>query len=253
MSDSEWQPSALGSDFPDTHTIRSHRVLDPPKPRRRPLVIGMIVVALAIGALVAQSAIGGATDAGHERPVRGDALPSGVVSLAPPLTAVPPTPSLSPSEVPTSTSPSTSPTAPRTSAPATTPPAPAATAPPTFVPVTIQAEAATLTGTASAVACTLCSGGWRVGYISQGSAVVVRVDIPLAGRRTVRVTYETDGSREIRVQLNGVDVETRWLPGTSWEEPMTFEFSAMIPAGTVELRFYNDINPAPDIDAVTIS
>jgi hypothetical protein len=31
----------------------------------------------------------------------------------------------------------------------------------------------------------------------------------------------------------------------SWEVPMTFEFSVPMPAGTMELRFYNDLNQRP--------
>jgi hypothetical protein len=251
-----WQQlPGLDPDAPATRTIVSHRQAGRgPRRARRLLVACVVLLVLASGVLVARAALGGGTPgpAGSARPrlTRGDALASDAPSLSPPLVfATGATPNASPD--PPSPAPSSAPSSATTPAPtrstATT------TAPPPFVAVSAEAEAGMLSGTASAVACALCSGGQRVRFIDGVSAVVVRLDISRAGARTVRITYEVDGSRQVKIQVNGVDVDIRWVTGTGWDTPATFEFPAQLPAGPVEVRFYNDENPAPDFDQVTIS
>jgi alpha-glucosidase len=123
------------------------------------------------------------------------------------------------------------------------------------MPVNIEAEAHqnSLVGGAAKVACGPCAGGWRVGYIAGPGQVVVPVTMRSAGSRTIRVTYETDGLRQLKIRLNGIDVDVRWLDGTGWEVPYSFEFTATLNAGPSQLVFYNDVLPAPDIDRVLIS
>jgi len=67
------------------------------------------------------------------------------------------------------------------------------------------------------------------------------------------VTYETDGLRQLKIKADGVDVDVRWLNGTGWEVPTTFEFTTTLTAGPLQLMFYNDVSPAPDVDRVVIS
>ena len=125
----------------------------------------------------------------------------------------------------------------------------------TFAPISIEAEGpgTVLNGGAGVVACTPCSGGSRVRYIAGQSNVVVSVNLPSAGSRSIRVTYETDGLRQLKIRSNGVDIDVRWLDGTGWEVPYAFQFAQWLPAGPVQLMFYNDMNPAPDLDRVVIS
>jgi hypothetical protein len=138
---------------------------------------------------------------------------------------------------------------PTTAAPLSSPSAP------TFQPIEIEAEAPgnVITGGAKAIACVPCSGGYRVGYIDTVSTLVVRATLPSAGTRTVSVIYESDGPRLLKVSANGAQVDQRWVTGTGWEVPQTFQFVAELPAGDVPLTFYDDVSPAPDVDAVIVS
>ncbi len=92
-----------------------------------------------------------------------------------------------------------------------------------------------------------------MGYVGGPAYVLLTANVPSSGTRTIRVTYTTDGDRQLRTRLNGVQVDIRWLDGTSWDDPYTFEFTATIPAGAMQLMLYNDVSPAPDLDRVVIS
>ncbi|MGC4806683.1 hypothetical protein [Micromonospora sp. DT233] len=214
------------------------------------------------------------------RPPSDDALPlSGAASQAPaepvPMTIAGQTPQSGMTATPRATqtaSPSASPTpsTPSTPRPPSKPPAsrqapepsrgagaaPHTTAPPAkFVPLRIEAEAPAtlLTGNAAPVSCGTCSGGARVRFIDFTSSVVFVANLPTAGLRTVRVTYETGELRQIKVKANGALVVTRWLEGSNWEAPRSFTFTTTLPAGPLRLTIYNDQNPSPDVDQVVIS
>ncbi len=110
-----------------------------------------------------------------------------------------------------------------------------------------------MAGGAAKIACSPCFGGWRVGYVGGPAYVTMTASVPSAGSRTLRVTNTTDGTRQLKIKLNGVEVDVRWLDGIGWDVPYTFEFTATIPAGSMQLALYNDVSPAPDIDRVVIS
>jgi hypothetical protein len=120
--------------------------------------------------------------------------------------------------------------------------------------VVIQAEAPgnVLAGGAQVWPCATCDGGARVAYIAGAAEVVLRTTMPAAGTRTVTVTYESDGPRLIKIAANGAAITERWVTGTGWDAPQTFTFTAELPAGPLQLRFYNDAGPAPDLDKVVI-
>jgi hypothetical protein len=122
-------------------------------------------------------------------------------------------------------------------------------------PVTIEAEASgnVLAGGATAVACGSSSGGYRVGYIGGPGHVVVVASLTSSGVRTNRVTYESDTLRQLKVTANNADVDARWLTGTGWDVAYTSDFTTSLSAGVVQLMFYNDTTPAPDIDQVVIT
>ncbi|MEV0133541.1 hypothetical protein AB0H83_34385 [Dactylosporangium sp. NPDC050688] len=165
----------------------------------------------------------------------------------------PATASPSPPAAPTSAAAAPAPTSPvRPSTPAATR---TTTRPPVFTPVVIQAEAPgnNLIGGAQVWPCATCDGGGRVAHIAGTARVILRTTMPAAGTRTVTVTYESDGLRLIKIAANGTETAQRWVTGPGWETPQTFVFTAELPAGALQLAFYNDAGPAPDIDKVVIS
>jgi hypothetical protein len=124
-----------------------------------------------------------------------------------------------------------------------------------FSPISVQAERPgnALYGAAEVASCAACEGGARVRYIGGANEVVVFADVPVAGSRTVTVAYETDGLRVLKVSINGRAPIVFALNGVSWVEPERVQFTAVIPAGRVQIRLYNDESPAPDADLVVIS
>jgi hypothetical protein len=134
-------------------------------------------------------------------------------------------------------------------------PAGASTAPGAFEPLGVQAEdpASTLVGSAAVTDCELCEGGARVRYIDANASVTLHFAVPSAGDRQITVFYEVDGRRTLKASVNGGKPVTTALTGTSWSKPSSYSFVATVPAGPVNIRFYNDDSPAPDIDKVVLS
>jgi hypothetical protein len=170
-----------------------------------------------------------------------------------PMESQPSSPGAESSAAATSTAPASS-LPPRPSSPQ---PTPTWTTPqsPAFTPITIEAEAHSnqLLGGAMPVACPTCAGGYRVGYIAGAAEVRVITTLPIAGARTIVVTYESDGLRLMKVSVNGVEIAECWLTGTGWETPYTFVLSTTLAGGPLSLAFYNDVGPAPDLDKVVIT
>ncbi|MEV6810995.1 hypothetical protein [Micromonospora sp. NPDC051296] len=123
---------------------------------------------------------------------------------------------------------------------------------PSFRPVSVQAEdPGNLLGEgASVVTCPACEGGARVRYLGRLTAYLTT---PTAGRRTITVTYELNGERDLKISINGAAPTTHRLTGTGWDTPHTFQYTDVVPAGRVSFAFYNDTGPPPDIDKITIS
>lgn len=130
-----------------------------------------------------------------------------------------------------------------------------ASSPGHFTPISVQAEdpGNLLSGGAAVVACGTCDGGYRVRYICLSCQLVVRTTLTVPGSRTVTVVYESEGSRTIKITLNGARPVIRTVSGPDWTTPQTLRFTAVLPAGTLLLTFYNDESAAPDLDKVVIS
>jgi hypothetical protein len=134
-------------------------------------------------------------------------------------------------------------------------PAASMSSPGHFIPISIQAEdpANLLSGGAAVVACGTCDGGYRVRYICTSCRLVVRTTLAVPGSRTVTVVYESNGSRAVKISFNGARPLIRTVSGPDWTTPQTLRFTAVLPAGTLLVAFYNDESPAPDIDKVVVS
>jgi hypothetical protein len=124
-----------------------------------------------------------------------------------------------------------------------------------FTPIVVEAEAPSniLHGGAEVVACAPCQGGYRVRYLGVSERLEVPITIPVGSERRVSIVYECDGSRRIKVSINGTLVDTRSVIGASWETPLNFSFTTHISAGPVVITLFNDESNAPDIDAIIIS
>ena len=152
-----------------------------------------------------------------------------------------------------------------TPSPSRTPPAspPAASAgtrssPPATAFSTIKVHAANpgnLRAGARIIPCRSCNGGSRVGYIGGPNTLTMLVrGVAEPGRRTLVITYETDGPRTLKIQVNNDPVRTRVLAGAhDFLIPAQTTLSVFIPAGTSTIKFFNDTGSAPDINRIVVS
>ncbi|MET7402377.1 hypothetical protein ABZS66_53740 [Dactylosporangium sp. NPDC005572] len=132
----------------------------------------------------------------------------------------------------------------------------AAVAPPGFVPISRHAaDPANLRSGARIIECPSCEGGSRVGYIGGPNTLAIRVpDVPVAGTRTLTVTYETAEPRTLMITVNDGPVHTLTLTGArDWLIPARVDLRVHVPAGTAWIRCFNDSGSAPDINAVRLS
>jgi hypothetical protein len=104
-------------------------------------------------------------------------------------------------------------------------------------------------------ACATCASGSRVQYLGQGHALVVHVrDLPVAGRRTLTIVYETRGTRPLDLIVNGGKMISLNLPGKeSWTTPAEISLTTDLPAGDTVIRFFQNSSPAPDLDQIVIT
>jgi len=126
-----------------------------------------------------------------------------------------------------------------------------------FTPITIDATDPrnTLSGGAEAVSCTGCASGSRVRYIDADAAVSVPVrGVGVAGTRTLTISYESDGLRDLQVTVNDVPVRTLSLAGAGdWQTPARVSLRVQLERGANTIVFANPSGPAPDLDRFRIS
>ncbi|MEV6527948.1 NPCBM/NEW2 domain-containing protein [Longispora sp. NPDC051575] len=123
-------------------------------------------------------------------------------------------------------------------------------------PVTVEAEAGTRGGTATAPTCAACSGGAKVGYLGNGPAndLTLTVAMPAAGTRQLSLAYLVNGSRTFTISVNGGPGQQVTLTGTSWDTPATSSpITVTLTAGANTIRFTNPTAPAPDLDRITLT
>ena len=193
---------------------------------------------------------------GHQRPSRRQWLGLAVVAVVVAVATVAVPPLITPHRDPKPAD--SSPAGQRAAIGAASPSASATQSVPSsapFEPITVEAEDSrnTLSGGAVWTSCATCHGGRRVRYLCITCRVTVRTTVPVSGRRTVTVVYETDGDRALKVSVNGAPARTWQVTGTDWTTPRSFRFTADLPAGPLRLTLYNDETPAPDVDQVVIS
>jgi hypothetical protein len=103
--------------------------------------------------------------------------------------------------------------------------------------------------------CVTCAAGSRVQYLGEGHTTVVNLrKVPVGGRRTMTVVYESDGPRTLDITVAGGPVISRTLSGAGdWVTPARVRIPITLPAGSSRIVFFNNQGPAPDLDQILIS
>jgi hypothetical protein len=131
-----------------------------------------------------------------------------------------------------------------------------ATDPSRFTPIAVEAEyAANIVSPGATVdVCLQCSGRYRVGSLTGPVGLVVPIEVPTGGTRTVTVLYEAPGVRHLVVAVNDVVVFDRDVIGLDGNTPQSVSFVTFIPAGAVRVALdVAEHVSGPDIDKITIS
>jgi hypothetical protein len=129
-------------------------------------------------------------------------------------------------------------------------------APPSFIPLSVEAESATLSpasGHPSPYPCPDCSGGSKVRFVGRGKTVTFNgLSVPAAAIYHLTIAYELDGSRSFFVSVNGGSSTEVPCTGTNWNSPTTITVAIVLRAGTNRITFGNPSTDAPDLDKITI-
>jgi hypothetical protein len=119
---------------------------------------------------------------------------------------------------------------------------------------TVEAEAGAIAGAARIANCSACSGGQKVGFIGNGAAnfVTLNVTPSAAGSRTLSIVYTLNGSRSFFVSVNGGAAVEVPLTGTSFATPATKTITVNMNAGPNSVKFFNNTAFAPDLDKISV-
>ena len=119
---------------------------------------------------------------------------------------------------------------------------------------TAEAESGTIAGAAKTATCSACSGGQKVGFIGNGSAnfVTLNVTPSAAGSRTLTISYLLNGSRSFFVSVNGGAAVEVPLTGSSFATPVTTTIPVTLNAGANSIKFFNNSAYAPDLDKISV-
>ncbi len=133
---------------------------------------------------------------------------------------------------------------------------PAGTAASTFSQ-SYEAESAVLSGTASVVACTACSGGSKAGNIgastTSNSVTFNNVRVEQAGTYRMEVDAMTQGPRALVYTVNGSTPATLNMGGGSFYLPQATTVPVTLKAGLNLISFGNPGTYAADLDRIVIS
>ncbi|MFD0696618.1 OmpL47-type beta-barrel domain-containing protein [Paenibacillus sp. GCM10027628] len=122
---------------------------------------------------------------------------------------------------------------------------------------TYEAEAAvnTLSGNASVVDCSACSGGKKVGGLYQGSTLQFNeITLSEAGSYKVTVSYISGDPRSVNISANGGSAENYDFPKTAdWSTVGSFDVTLQLNAGTNTIVFADGNWYSPDIDKIVVT
>jgi lysophospholipase L1-like esterase len=116
----------------------------------------------------------------------------------------------------------------------------------------------TLAGGAVVEACSVCSGGSKVGYVGLGGTLQFNtVQATSAGTDSMTIDYiDGDAGRTAQMSVNGGTPTTITFHGTNdsnWNFVQSLSVSVPLNAGTNTILFSNPSGPAPDFDQITVT
>jgi len=118
-----------------------------------------------------------------------------------------------------------------------------------------EAEAATLSGTASISACVACSGGAKVGFLGLGvrnTLTFNNVVVPRTGIYEMQIDYLTLGPRAALFSVNSGPFVTVNVGGGSFNLPASTTVPVKLLAGGNSIQFGNPTSYPPDLDRIVI-
>ena len=120
--------------------------------------------------------------------------------------------------------------------------------------VSYEAEAATLTGSATPAPCPACSGGVKVGYIGGNSDVIFNnVSVPKSGIYRMQIDAMTQGPRTIEYSVNGAAAQSLNMGGGSFLLPQSSTVPVALNAGNNSIAFGNPSGYGADLDRIVVS
>ncbi|WP_210583964.1 CBM35 domain-containing protein [Streptomyces sp. GESEQ-35] len=117
-----------------------------------------------------------------------------------------------------------------------------------------EAEAGTLSGSASVADCSACSDGRKVGNLYVGGKVTVNdVQVAKAGTYQIKVAYVSGDSRSIAVSANGGGGTSHKFASTGdWATVNSVYVPVKLKAGANTITFDSGSGYAPDIDRIDV-
>jgi alpha-galactosidase len=119
-----------------------------------------------------------------------------------------------------------------------------------------EAEAATLSGSASIASCAACSGGAKVGNLGVGvnnTLTFNNIHVDHAGTYQMEIDSMTSGGRDLLFQVNGGLFTSLKVGGGSFNLPSSTTVPVKLKAGLNIIQFGNPRSYPPDLDRIVIS
>jgi hypothetical protein len=110
-------------------------------------------------------------------------------------------------------------------------------------------------GSAGITNCSLCSGGQKVRNIGgspEANVLFENVTVDTAGEYTLFIDYTVNGDRSFLVTVNGGTPIEAAVSGVGNNTPETTTVRVTLKAGANTIKIYNDEEPAPDLDRLSL-
>jgi uncharacterized protein YjbI with pentapeptide repeats len=123
-------------------------------------------------------------------------------------------------------------------------------------PCSATAYAKTLAGFDPADIWGACMGGSKIRYLgnsASNSITMNNIVVPTAGQYTLTVYAVSKDARVFKVSVNGAAALSLNVQTPDWNQPLGFDMTVNLNAGTNSLKFSNDSASAPDLDRVVVT